>query len=88
MSAFFSFIRETFEAVFRNIGRFFVTIFADPWINTGSDFSEYGLIFSTYRVGFGVGGWILYVIFIVLLFRLSRFNGLLHLLCRPQGHRL
>ena len=67
MSAFFSFIRETFEAVFRNIGRFFVTIFAEPWINAGSDFSEYGLIFSTYRVGFGVGGWILYVIFLLLL---------------------
>ncbi|MFA5421658.1 MAG: hypothetical protein WC344_02525 [Bacilli bacterium] len=66
MSAFFNFIRETFEAVFRNIGRFFVTVFAEPWIGFGSDFSEYGLIYSTYSPNFEAGGWILYVIFIIL----------------------
>ncbi len=70
MSAFFNFIRETFEAVFRNIGRFFVTVFAEPWIGAGSDFGEYSLIFSTYNGQFGAGGWILYVIFIILVLAL------------------
>lgn len=70
MSAFFNFIREIFEAVVRNIGRFFVTVFAEPWIGVGSDFGEYNLIYETYHGQFGVGGWILYVIFIILVIAL------------------
>ena len=70
MSAFFNYIREIFEAVFRNIGRFFVTVFAEPWINLGSDWGEYSLIYETYVGQFGVGGWILFVIFIILVIAL------------------
>ncbi len=68
MAAFFNYIRELFEALFRNIGQFFVTIFARPWTNAFSDFQEYNLIFDTYKGQFNIGGWIFFVIFIILIF--------------------
>ena len=67
MTAFFTYIRYLFEAVFRNLWQLIVTVFAQPWVNFASDFREYGLIFETYREQFGVGGWILFVVFVVLL---------------------
>ncbi|MGD9813806.1 MAG: hypothetical protein AB7D50_02180 [Bacilli bacterium] len=66
MTAFFSYIRELFEAIFRNIWQFIVTLFARPWIGAASDFQEYSLIFETYNPQFRVGGWIFFVIFILI----------------------
>lgn len=67
MSAFFNYIRELFEAIFKNLGHFLATIFAQPWHGVSSDFREYRLIFDTYNYQFGGGGWVLFVIFIILL---------------------
>ena len=70
MSAFFNYIRELFEALFKNLGHFLATIFAEPWYGVGSDFGQYKLIFQTYNHQFGAGGWILFVVFIILVFAL------------------
>ena len=67
MTAFFTYIRDLFEAVFRNLWQLIVTVFAEPWMGIASDFQEYGLIFDTYRGNFNAGGWIFFVIFIILL---------------------
>lgn len=66
MAYFFTYIRYLFEAIFRNLWKLIVTVFAQPWINFASDFREYGLIFDTYQINFGVGGWIFFAIFILL----------------------
>lgn len=70
MTAFFSYIRDLFEAVFQNIWKFIVNVFARPWIGVNSDFGQYQLIFSTYSDNFGVGGWIFFIIFLLLLLAL------------------
>lgn len=67
MTAFFTFIRYLFEAIFRNFWQLIVTFFAQPWINFVSDFREYSLIFDTYREQFGAAGWVFYVIFLLLM---------------------
>lgn len=67
MTAFFSYIRDLFEAIFSNIWKFIVNVFAHPWIGVNSDFGQYDLIFRTYSGQFGVGGWIFFIIFILLL---------------------
>ena len=65
MTAFFSYIRDLFEAIFSNIWKFIVNVFAHPWIGVNSDFGQYDLIFRTYSGQFGVGGWIFFIIFIL-----------------------
>jgi len=66
MTAFFTYIRELFEAIFANFWQLIVNVFARPWMGIGSDFKEYNLIFNTYKGQFEVGGWIFYVIFLLL----------------------
>lgn len=70
MSAFFTFLREIFEAFLRNFLVFLQTIFVNPWVRAGRDFSEYSLIFKSYNQEFGVPGWIFFIIFILLILAL------------------
>ncbi|MCH3976657.1 MAG: hypothetical protein LKE36_03550 [Bacilli bacterium] len=66
MSNFFSYIRDLFTALFRNLGDFFYTGIIKPWTFVGSDFSEYDAILRTYLDGFGIWGWMLFVLFLLI----------------------
>ena len=67
MADFFSYLREMFEAVIRNIGDFFYHWIVLKWTNVPDDFAEYGEIWDAYSKNFGVGGYILLVITIIAL---------------------
>ncbi len=74
MNDFFQYIKELFEELFANIGRFFQNVFANPWAPVPEEFEEYGNIFNLHVNGFGAGGWILFVLFWLLF---AAFFGLL-----------
>ena len=73
MAEYFMYLGEMVKAVLRNLGRFFATLFARPWIGSdgplkgiGSDFAEYNTYFQTYKGNFGFMGWFFFVLFALL----------------------
>lgn len=73
MDSYFSYLGEMLVAFFRNLGLFFVKVFATPWTGTeygynpiSSDFKEYADIFDTHSPTFGTAGWIFFVLFAIL----------------------
>ncbi|MCQ2087255.1 MAG: hypothetical protein MJZ37_04185 [Bacilli bacterium] len=74
MSEYFMYLGEMIKAVLRNLGKFFVTLFARPWIGSdgpfkgvGADFAEYNTYLQTYKGNFGFWGWFFFVLFAILL---------------------
>ncbi len=67
MSAYFTYLKEMLIAFFRNLGQWFSDRFAYPWAKVPAEFSDYSNIFGTYSPEFGVGGWIFFALFAILL---------------------
>ena len=74
MTEYFMYLGEMVKAVLRNLGKFFVTLFARPWIGSdgafsgvGHDFQEYSDFLNTYKGNFGFWGWFFFVLFAILL---------------------
>lgn len=66
MSAYFAYLREMLIAFFRDLGQFFYKGIVSPWTDVGNNFKNYHSIFSTYKADFNVGGWIFYILFLIL----------------------
>ncbi|MCF0117851.1 MAG: hypothetical protein HUJ61_07400 [Bacilli bacterium] len=64
MNEFFQYVKELFIKFCENFVEFFRLTFAEPWTNVVThDFADYTEIFNTYSPGFGTGGWILFVLY-------------------------
>ncbi len=70
MSAYFEYLKEMIIAFFQNLGTWFNNRFAYPWSPVPGQFEHYHSLFATYSPDFGVGGWIFFVIFAILLIAL------------------
>ena len=53
--------------VLTDIGMFFYDAIVYPWTKLPSNFAQYGEYFGAYHNDFGAGGWIMFVIFAILL---------------------
>lgn len=78
MGDFFKYIQEVFTEFWRNFVEFLSLTFADPWAKVPGYVQNYGIIFRNNSANFGVGGWIFFVIFILLI--LAIIGGLVFLL--------
>jgi len=78
MKEFFNYLRALFEALFSDIGQFLKTAFVSPWADVRNNFLLYRDIFNVYVGDFGVGGWILYILF--LLFWVALLGALVYLI--------
>lgn len=67
MSAYFQYLWGMIQQVFKDIGMFFYNFVVYPWTKVGGNFSTYSDYFSTYSPQFGAGGWILFIVFAILL---------------------
>ncbi len=70
MSAFFSYLRETFETFWVNFVRWLEAVFVEPWRLVFSDFRDYGSILDRYIAQFGAWGWIFFILFMLLMLAL------------------
>ncbi len=70
MTAFFSYLRETFEAFWVNFVRWLEAVFVEPWRLIFRDFNDYGTIFDRYVAQFGGWGWVFFIILMLLLLAL------------------
>ena len=78
MSAYFEYLREIFKQVLEDLGVFFTKAIVSPWTDVDENFAYYHSTLNAYKNGFGVTGWILWVIFLLLLIAL--FAGLIFLI--------
>ena len=67
MSAYFEYLRELVVRFFSDFGRFFAKAFASPWSDVPGNFEAYNSILSQHKDQFGFGGWLFFVIFLILL---------------------
>lgn len=70
MAAYFEYLKEMIVAFFENLGTWFNMRYACPWAPVPSEFEHYNSLFATYSPNFGVGGWIFFVLFAILLIAL------------------
>jgi hypothetical protein len=66
MSDYFNYLKNWIIAFFTNLGTWFKMRWADPWGPVPSEFSFYNDLLNQYKAGFGVGGWIFFVVFALL----------------------
>lgn len=66
MSEYFEYLGEFLKRFFVDFGNFFKDVFASPWGKVPGNFDYYNQLFSQYSPKFGVGGWIFFVIFVIL----------------------
>ena len=62
MSAYFQYLGAMIVEFFRNFGEFF----SISWRQVPSHFERYNSIFNAYKPDFGPGGWIMWVLFLIL----------------------
>ena len=62
MSAYFQYLGAMIVEFFRNFGEFF----SISWRQVPSHFERYNSIFNAYKPDFGAGGWIMWVLFLIL----------------------
>ena len=87
MNAYFEYLRQMLIAFFQDLGNFFYTLFAGPWLAVPENFSEYNAYFSHYSPDFGFWGWFFYVLFLLILIGLLGGLGyLLFILIRKYVH--
>ena len=67
MKAFFSYLGEMIKLVFQDIGEFFFNWVAYKWTKMPQNFKDYGDRGNAYASNFGFGGWLMYVIFWLLI---------------------
>ena len=67
MSAYFSYLGKMIVQVFIDIGTWFSDWVAFKYSKLPDNFARYGDYFSAYSPDFGVGGWIMFVVFALLL---------------------
>lgn len=67
MTAYFEYLRQMIIAVWEDIVAFFSKGIVSPWQDLPSNFNNYGSLFEAHKGDFGVGGWIFFVIFTILL---------------------
>ena len=83
MKTYFLYLRDVVVAFFKDFGEFFADTFYRPWSKVGSNFKNYNSILSTYSDDFGFGGWLLWVVFLILLLAIIAGIGFgIYLLCR------
>lgn len=70
MSAFFSYIKDTFETFWVNFVNWLEAVFVEPWRLVISDIQDYNTILERYIAQFGVWGWIFYIFFLLVLLAL------------------
>ncbi|MCR4562821.1 MAG: hypothetical protein K5694_06445, partial [Bacilli bacterium] len=66
MENYFNYLAKMITSVFQNIGLWFQMTFAVPWSPVPNEFTEYGGYFNQFSPGFGVGGWIMFILFAIL----------------------
>jgi len=73
MSAYFNYLGKLLAAVFKDIGAFFYHVIVCPWgghtkgwPNIGYNFKMYHEYLTAYSPEFGAGGWIMWVLFLLL----------------------
>jgi hypothetical protein len=55
-----------FQAIFTNLGIFLKKAIVDPWDDVAVQFIHYGDYFREYSPGFGFWGWVLYILFLLI----------------------
>ena len=65
MSAYFEYLREVLTAFFKDLGTFFYKWIVSPWVDVGSNFSNYNSILGAYYKQFGFPGWLFFIIFML-----------------------
>jgi uncharacterized membrane protein len=73
-----------FQAVFTNLGAFFKKAIIDPWGDVPTQFVYYRDYFEEYSPGFGFWGWVLYVVFLLIV--LAFFAAMVYLFVRMIRH--
>ena len=66
MTAYFEYLRELIVRFFSDFGRFFAKAFASPWADVPGNFEAYNSILASHKGQFGFGGWLFFVIFLLL----------------------
>ena len=66
MNNFFNWLKEFFSRFIQDLGMFFSNWIVYKWTFVGGNFAYYNDLFGTYSPSFGPGGWILFVVFILL----------------------
>ena len=67
MGAFFSYIRDSFTEFWRNFVEWLKLVFADPWVLVVGDIKEYVGVFNRYVNNFGAGGWVFYILMLLII---------------------
>jgi hypothetical protein len=66
MATYFNYLRKMLVAFFTNLGRWFVARWAAPWSPVPDEFAQFHDFFVEDSPSFGVGGWIMFVLFALL----------------------
>lgn len=66
MGVYFEYLGELLKQFFIDFGNFFKDVFASPWAKVPDNVAYYNSLFTQYSPDFGVGGWIFFVLFIIL----------------------
>lgn len=77
MSAFFSYIRDSFAAFWRNFVEWLKLVFVDPWVLFGGDIKEYVEVLNLYINTFGAWGWVFYIFMLLIILALLGAMGYL-----------
>lgn len=67
MSDFFEYFKAFMAELFKNIGKWFANVFYNPWKGIPGEFRTYSQILNAYKDGFGVWGWVLFVVSVICL---------------------
>ena len=69
MKAYFAYLWEMLKQFFSDLGQFFYKGIVSPWTDLKTNFDNYQQVFDTYRADFGFGGWLMYILFLLLIIR-------------------
>ena len=67
MNDFFQYVAAMWQLFIQDLGRFLKLTFVDPWSEVGQNFRDYNDILNLYKPGFGAGGWILFVLYYLII---------------------
>lgn len=62
MAEFFQYLGDFLKQFFGDLGNFFYDWIAFKWTKVGENFGHYGDLFNQYSASWGVGGWILFIL--------------------------
>ena len=67
MNDFFQYVAAMWQLFIQDLGRFLKLTFVDPWSEVGQNFRDYNDLLNLYKPGFGAGGWILFVLYYLII---------------------